>query len=84
MLHLQRGKKQFRGMCFLTMKPSGFYSGRKTTKQDLVEWILSEEHVVKGVQMEVTQADEKPEEDEARKREDRVDERRLARLDKEW
>lgn len=30
------------------------------------------------------EADEKPEEDEDRKREDRVEERRLARLDKDW
>eukprot|EP00439_Symbiodinium_sp_Y106_P056076 s1144_g7.t2 len=80
---MDKRKKQFRGMCFLTMKPEGFYKGRKNTKQDLVEWMLAESHVIKGKQLEVTQADEKPEEDEDRKREERVEERRLTRLDKD-
>ena len=66
------------------MKPDGVYKGKVNTKQDLVEWILGETHDIKGVQIEVTQADEKPEEDEDRKREERVDERRLARLDKDF
>lgn len=80
---MDKRKKQFRGMCFLTMKPEGFYKGKKNSKQDLVEWMLGESHVIKGKQLEVTQADEKPEEDEDRKREERVEERRLTRLDKE-
>eukprot|EP00435_Cladocopium_sp_Y103_P042698 s1364_g11.t2 len=80
---MDKRKKQYRGMGFITLKPEGYYRGKKNTKQMMIEWVLEESHVVNGVKIDVTQADEKPEEDEDRKREDRVEERRLARLDKE-
>lgn len=80
---MDKRKKQYRGMGFITLKPEGYYKGKKNTKQMMIEWVLEESHVVNGVKIDVTQADEKPEEDEDRKREDRVEERRLARLDKE-
>lgn len=80
---MDKRKKQYRGMGFITLKPEGYYRGKKNTKQMMIEWVLEESHVVNGVKIDVTQADEKPEEDEDRKREDRVEERRLARVDKE-
>eukprot|EP00434_Breviolum_minutum_P013802 symbB.v1.2.012171.t4/scaffold832.1/size159137/16 len=80
---MDKRKKQYRGMGFITLKPEGYYRGKKNTKQMMIDWVLEESHVINGVKIEVTQADEKPEEDEDRKREDRIEERRLARLDKE-
>ncbi|CAJ1412456.1 unnamed protein product [Effrenium voratum] len=80
---MDKRKKQFRGMCFVTLKPEGFYKGKRNTKQMMIDWVLEESHVISGIPIEVTQADEKPQEDEEKKRDDRVEERRLARLDKE-
>ena len=69
---MDKRKKQYRGMGFITLKPEGYYRGKKNTKQMMIDWVLEESHVINGVKIEVTQADEKPEEDEDRKREDRV------------
>eukprot|EP00438_Fugacium_kawagutii_P013384 Skav216490 [mRNA] locus=scaffold1123:490221:491193:- [translate_table: standard] len=73
-------------MGFITLKPEGHYRGTKNTKQMMIDWVLEESHVINGVKIDVTQAcqaDDKPEEDEDRKRDDRVEERRLARVDKD-
>ena len=51
-----RGKKQYRGMGFITLKPEGYYKGKKNTKQMMIEWVLEESHVVNGVKIDVTQA----------------------------
>lgn len=53
---LCRGKKQYRGMGFITLKPEGYYTGKKNTKQMMIEWVLEESHVVNGVKIDVTQA----------------------------
>ena len=47
------GKKQFRGMGFITMQPQGYYRGRRNTKQMMIDWVLQEEHVIRGVKVDV-------------------------------
>ena len=54
--HLRLGKKQFRGMGFITMQPQGYYRGRRNTKQMMIDWVLEEEHVIRGVKVDVTEA----------------------------
>ena len=43
-------------MGFITLKPEGYYRGKKNTKQMMIEWVLEESHVVNGVKIDVTQA----------------------------
>lgn len=43
-------------MGFITLKPEGYYRGKKNTKQMMIDWVLEESHVINGVKIEVTQA----------------------------
>lgn len=72
-----------RGMSFLTLKPEGSWRGKKNTPQMMREWVLETPHVVGGLQLEVSVAEEKQAEDEEKKREERIDDRRLQRLERE-
>ncbi|CAE8629065.1 unnamed protein product, partial [Polarella glacialis] len=80
---MDKKRKVPRGMGFLTLKPEGRFEGKIVNKEMLRNWVLSEPHVVEDVNFEVTEADAKPEDDEERKHEERVEERRRARADKE-
>ena len=43
-------------MGFITLKPEGYYKGKKNTKQMMIDWVLEESHVVNDIRIEVTQA----------------------------
>lgn len=81
-LTLLRDKKtqKPRGVAFVTLQPQGIWQGIKNTKESMRQWVLGEKHLVRGGRaLEVTEAEMKPQEDEATKREERVEERRKMR-----
>eukprot|EP00931_Biecheleriopsis_adriatica_P121539 TRINITY_DN9660_c0_g1_i2.p1 TRINITY_DN9660_c0_g1~~TRINITY_DN9660_c0_g1_i2.p1 ORF type:complete len:545 (-),score=112.45 TRINITY_DN9660_c0_g1_i2:74-1675(-) len=80
---VDKKKGKPRGVAFLTLKPEGEYEGEKITEASMAEWIMSEEHIVGHMRIEITQAEVKQEEDEDKKREERVEERKRARVEKE-
>lgn len=75
--------KRSRGMAFVTLQPEGTYRGVRNTRQMLKEWVLTNHHEVKGVVLEVSEAEEKTGEDDEQKREERVEERRRQRIERE-
>eukprot|EP00930_Biecheleria_cincta_P104878 TRINITY_DN9733_c0_g1_i1.p1 TRINITY_DN9733_c0_g1~~TRINITY_DN9733_c0_g1_i1.p1 ORF type:complete len:778 (+),score=147.20 TRINITY_DN9733_c0_g1_i1:96-2336(+) len=80
---MDKKTKKSREMGFVTLAPEGTWKGKKATRQDVIDWVLSEKHNIAGVSVEVTVAEDKAVEDEQKKRDERVEERRRARLEKE-
>eukprot|EP00927_Polykrikos_kofoidii_P048557 TRINITY_DN42823_c0_g1_i1.p1 TRINITY_DN42823_c0_g1~~TRINITY_DN42823_c0_g1_i1.p1 ORF type:complete len:937 (-),score=166.00 TRINITY_DN42823_c0_g1_i1:105-2915(-) len=76
--------KKTRGMAFVTVRPRGFYKGQRNTEDGVRNWVLEQAtHSILGHQLEVTEAKQKPVEDEDQKREERVEERRKQREERE-
>lgn len=76
-------KQNSRGLAFVTLKPEGVYKGKRNTKEMLRDWVLATTHIVGGLTLDVSEASEKPPEDEERKHEERVEERRRIRAERE-
>jgi len=72
-----------RGMAFVTLKAEGWYEGKKIMVKDVRQWVLAEKHKCGGSELEVSEAEDKPVEDEEKKHEERVEERRQSRLERE-
>lgn len=71
--------KKSRGMAFVGMEPAGVYKGVPNNKEMVKQWVLGTAHIVHGFQLEVTEAEGNTAEDVERKREQRVEERRVQR-----